>query len=387
MNLTKKYIVLSLALILLVSLSLLIAKYTIYNAFIFIAMLWFIVCLITVIISKSNMRLWALYTASVILAFGLLEAYWSGWLPVKNREYITGSITQAGYYYKPHSILGYGPEKGIQATAQKHYGNELIYNVTYSIGTDGLRVGSYLADDSSPGVLFFGGSFTFGAGVENDETLPYRFEEMSNGKFKSFNFGFHGYGPHQMLAILENGLEREIVGQNTPRYAIYQALPAHVARCTGRTSWDVFGPRYTLDSDGEVHHAGQFYKSLMNKVMLLISRSTVLSRIRLALQREDSNDLKLFFGIIRKAQDIFKERYGGEFLVLLWDQNDNPAYQEILAGLKRYGMTVIEIEEILQDFKENKQKYLIKIPVEYHPNEVAYDLIADYLLTLLRDFS
>ena len=41
----------------------------------------------------------------------------------------------------------------------------------------------------------------------------------------------------------------------------------------------------------------------------------------------------------------------------------------------------------MQDFKENKQKYLIKIPVEYHPNEVAYDLIADYLLTLLRDFS
>ena len=57
---------------------------------------------------------------------------------------------------------------------------------------------------------FFGGSFMFGHGVENDQTLPYYFVRNSRGTFEGFNFAGEGWGPHQMLSEIETGFVRRV---------------------------------------------------------------------------------------------------------------------------------------------------------------------------------
>lgn len=53
--------------------------------------------------------------------------------------------------------------------------------------------------------------------------------------FVAIAFGFHGYGPHQMLSALESGLARSIADCDT-RHVIYLALVEHVQRSAGLPS-------------------------------------------------------------------------------------------------------------------------------------------------------
>lgn len=385
MILAKEYVVPAFVIVSLTAMSVLIAKVTIYDTFVYLCFLWFTVCVVIFYRSRSKRRLFALYAAVAILAFGLTEAYWAGWFPNKDRKYLKGTITQAGYYYKPHSILGYGPHSEVQATARKYHGNERLYDVTYTIGADGLRVGPNIADGTAPAILFFGDSFTFGEGVDDHETIPYRVEQISDGKFKTLNFGFHGYGPHQMLATLENELEKKIIGNHRPYYAIYQALALHVDRCAGRTFWDVSGPRYVLDDEGEAVYAGTFHDSYSKNLIKLISRSNILKRLFSTVWNKDPRDVDLFVSIVKKSASIYENRYNGKFYVLLWKLTDNPFYPMILSKLLKNGITVIEVDDILPDFHSAKWKYLIKLPVEQHPNELTYKIIAEYLAAHLQE--
>lgn len=58
--------------------------------------------------------------------------------------------------------------------------------------------------------LFFGGSFTMGVGVENNETIPFYFQDLSQ-HYQSYIYAYGGYGPQQMLAYTESrNLKNEI---------------------------------------------------------------------------------------------------------------------------------------------------------------------------------
>jgi hypothetical protein len=134
-----------------------------------------------------------------------------------------------------------------------------IYDVKYTIDREGLRIAPAWRKDTLAGsVLFFCDSFTFGSGLNDDETLPYQVGVQSEGRYRTFNFAVGGYGPNHMLAAIEHGMVRRIV--DTPAsHAFYTVVARHVWRVAGLDAWTnhVF-PRYALDADGTVHAAGFF---------------------------------------------------------------------------------------------------------------------------------
>ena len=87
--------------------------------------------------------------------------------------------------------------------------------------------------------------------------MPYQVSRKTHGIYRVYNFGFHGYGPHQMLSALEHSLVEGIV-ECVPQYAIFQALVSHVSRSAGSASWEQHGPKYILGKDGQVHYVGSF---------------------------------------------------------------------------------------------------------------------------------
>jgi hypothetical protein len=87
--------------------------------------------------------------------------------------------------------------------ARRRSDGRVVYDVLYTIGADGLRPTP--GNPRAPAFLFFGDSCTFGEGVEDDETMPVAFARALDVPANVRNFGFHGYGPHQMVRELEVG--------------------------------------------------------------------------------------------------------------------------------------------------------------------------------------
>src|SRR5262249_18549157 len=158
----------------------------------------------------------------------------------------TPSVVFSPEYRVRDDVLGFAPAKGIRTRATRSFRGRQTYDVTYTIDSRGLRAAP--AEGRSPPpdtVLFFGCSFTFAEGLHDDETMASQVAIRSGGRVRTFNFGFPGYGPHQMLAAIEHGVVRRVV-ESPPRYAIYLAHADHVRRVAGLVSWGAHSPRYRL---------------------------------------------------------------------------------------------------------------------------------------------
>ncbi len=180
-----------------------------------------------------------------------------------NHEYLPRVYTPG--FMDPDDLLGWAPAKGMQAKAVEidsidlfHYPVRKISDTVYTVDSNGLRVAPpYSNSDLAGTALFFGCSYTFGAGLKDDETLPYQVGIQSEGRYRTFNFAFVGYGPNQMLAAIEAGMVGRVV-DTTPRYVYYVAIPHHVWRAAGRVGWIHHMPRYVPDAEGTLQRAGYF---------------------------------------------------------------------------------------------------------------------------------
>ena len=84
--------------------------------------------------------------------------------------------------------------------------DETIYDATYTIDSDHSRLTPIGSKSSKPGIAvnFFGGSFMFGEGLNDDQTIPYFFTRFVPGAMVK-NYGFHGHGVHNSLKLLDDG--------------------------------------------------------------------------------------------------------------------------------------------------------------------------------------
>ncbi len=341
-----------------------------------------IACLIEMLVARREaVRAVWLNIAVLALALGGAEGY--AYFRVKAEELPTYT---KGYWVRD-DILGVVPVKGVVARSKHMHGATVIYDVTYSIGPDGLRISPFYSVAELKGcVLFFGCSFTFGEGLNDNQTLPYQVGVLSHGGFRTHNFAFHGYGLQQMLAALEYGLVDNIV-HCRPTHIIYQAHPDHVARAAGLYSWGRHGPRFILSSDGSVKQRGHFDDEDLDPSPLganlryQLSKSYLLSWLAGRGRPVRKEDVRLFVGIISEARQLVLKKFPGcQFHVLLWPWRPQlRTYTEVLEGLKNAGVRVHLIHDILPDYTNDPVKYEIS-PFDHHPNTSANKIIAEYVV-------
>ncbi len=348
--------------------------------YIWISLSWFGFLIFSTILSKTPFlkAMW-LNIGVFFIVFGIFEAYL--WIFSKNQ--VNGIRCEGTYtkgYFVDNDILGYAPPKGVIVTSAKYHGKDLIYNVTYTINSYGLRISPPSQGNKiSDGVLFFGGSYTFGEGVEDYETLPYVVGKKST--YRIANFGFHGYGPHQMLSTLEHGLVDAIDGFR-PKIAIYHALVDHIWRSAGFSSWDLHGPRYIIAPSGKVEYKGHFDDNFIIpvKIRKLLNKSFTYAKV---LNRRDvytKNNMKLFLGIVDTSKKIFLGKYPNSlFHVILWDTGNKKVVAELLHGLREKDVQVHLISNILPNYAGNRAIYQIN-EYDKHPNAKAYERIAQYVV-------
>ncbi len=354
--------------------------------FLWIALTWFLVALFASAAStNSTIKAISINIGAVIMALGIFEGY-EAYLNHKAAYKLPMRYEEG--YFAPHDFLGTAPHKpreGFQHfSSSRYFKKEILYDVVYTIDSNGLRIGPFTnnSNNSAQCVLFYGCSFTFGEGLNDDETMPYLVGIKSNGTYHTYNFGFHGYGAHQMLAALEHGLEEKVVPCK-PKYAVYAALMDHIRRSAGLVPYDKNGPRYTLNQNGEVILTGRFVdyeKSFISWIKKRLRKSYILRETILKENPFSSDNISLFVSIVDRARTIFENRYpGSQFYVLFWDkfvdQGGIGDREKVLHALDEKGIRAHLISNILQN---DKSEYLIKL--DGHPNAFANKLIAEYVI-------
>jgi hypothetical protein len=344
------------------------------------------------IVGNAQVRLFALNFGAILVALGLFEMYLLAWLPfakplqeyeyyVEQDETQIGSLMQSGAATY-HKLLGYAATRSVRFVETKRLNKEIVYEASYTINDKGVRSTNYQSNEVATPILFFGGSFIFGEGVSDDETAAAKIEQQSEGTYRVHNFGFIGYGPHQMLAILENSLERPVLGDHIPAYAFYLAIDDHVRRIAGLAPWDGNGPKYELDLYGNAVYVGQFHQHPSRKIINLLNRSLIFQN-KVAYHLTDSEDEDLFASIVAQSAALFENRYGGKFFVIYWDDQRNAIEAIRLANLRKRGLRVIPMSKVLPNFRRERKKYLIH--KDLHPNALTHRLLGDFLMHLLRD--
>jgi hypothetical protein len=338
--------------------------------------------------------------AVLVMAMGIAEAYFGGWLPWGPRGIPASALTREGEffgrigggYFRPDEVRGYAAEANVKAHERVRTDHRLLRDIVYTTDANGLRVAPHDMEPTAAtsavayeNVVFFGCSVTVGEGVGDREAMPWAFETLSRGKYRASNLGFHGYGPHQMLRILETGLIDRLVAGRPPAKAVYQGLIEHIERSAGNypaISWGPSAPRYVLRPDGTPAFYGPFYTGYGSAVLSVLNQSHVFPLVApFALGwRRTAGDIDLYVAIVKRSKELFRARYGGQFVVVMWGAYDRD-YPAVVERLRQSGIRVLEVHTIIPDVYSADWKY--KLKGDEHPNPTAHALIAKFLLAEL----
>ena len=284
--------------------------------------------------------------------------------------------------------LGSLPAPGTSAVRRVTLDGETLFDVTYTIDADGFRVtpGAPDADALAGRLDLFGGSFAFGEGLEDNETLAYHLSRTLNVEVQ--NFGIMGGGPHQALAILES--EYDTSGTTN----VLLTGPWHAGRIACRRVWVGGAPRYRL-IDGKPVRDGVCPEQGAEPLHRALRHSRVFDlaeRAYLRLHRESSAAalLDLYVAVIGRMAELSDER--GQALIVAYLSAvdlygvtiDNTDLKRRLAAT---GATVVDVTLAPSLERLAPEYYLHEL--DLHPtalaNEARAALLAPMLAEILKE--
>lgn len=340
---------------------------------------------------KGNVKALFFNIFLLTLLLGFVELLFSDVIISKSESHIHKkhvtfeNLPNKEFMYR-HDVLGYAPTPNNTVIHKERYWNGDTLEVTYNINKNGLRKVMFEEKEQyERSIVFFGCSFTFGEAVNDNETLPYYVGEKTGWKYYIYNFGFEGYGAHQMLAALRHGIVSNTV-RFSPKYVIYQGLVDHIDRAVRGHSWIKYGPKYLLNK-GELIDAGQFDDTVFENILFRqLRKSFVIKRLVEGVNRKlrTANAVELFLSIVEESHNIVKNIYpNSEFHVILWNTFEryyrNYDTNKIVNGLRNRGITVHEIKYIIPEYSDKTEEYVVGH--NGHPNALAYEKIAEYVTT------
>ena len=273
------------------------------------------------------------------------------------RKAAADAVTET-YMNEPDALLGYRMLSGVSEvmSIKVHDSNKLVYLAAYHLNEYAWRV-TPQAPKATKAAVFLGDSFTFGIGLEDVDTYPYKVGEALGGDWQVFNFGVGGWGSHQALAMLENGYLDDIAERYDELHVFFMTLDSHGERVAGEAFWDKDGPCYRLQPDGSVKYIGSFADVQEAES----SDSTPPGNYT-------ANEKKqLMLAIFRQMDSVLQERYGIRLVLI-----DPFGWAPSLGTLNAEGV------EIIDAYVGDAADYVI--PGDGHPNALGTDLFAEKIV-------
>jgi hypothetical protein len=296
---------------------------------------------------------------------------------------------RAASYYRYHPRLGSVLEPNNQARHRKLIDGVLTYDVSYVIDAYGRRQvngrGQSTADEF---ILFFGGSNTFGGGLNQGETLPDLVQRLAPG-YQVYNYGMHGYGVAQMLDLIAS---RNLAAEISERkgLAVFYFIPGHMGRLVGASniagSWGHHFSYYKIGPSGRVVREGDFARGrqLLTLAYGLLHKSKVLKYCGVVFPlRYTEKDYILAAEIVlesqRRLQDAFE---AAELFVVLSPTigtEQAMVAEHLASAMRERNIPVIDLTDAL-DLTDRRYRVSQH---DYHQSAEANRLLAQRVIAAL----
>lgn len=235
-------------------------------------------------------------------------------------------------------------------------------------------------------ILFFGCSYTYGYGIENEDTLPYKFSKYTGRKVN--NTGENGAGPDYVYRVVNVMKRDNLFNDDKYEYAIYTFMFNQIKRMTPYMLSEYITLKREKQKNNSFVDKLKYYMDKLYTVKILQCKYFITKK---------ENLFEYTTYIIKEINKMLKEEISDIKLVLLL-YNDcsstdrTPAERESLRTsswehLKDDGIIVINTLDLVGDILTN-QEYQINegegAIMPQHPNGKAWDKIVPSLAKALN---
>ena len=282
-------------------------------------------------------------------------------------------------YFQEDKLLGYKPPPNVKVSAIKKTERKTAYNVIYSFDKYSRRITPVDNHEKRTDyILFFGGSFAFGEGVNDNGTIPFYFSNLAIN-YMPYNYGFTGYGPQGMLARLQGSEITEEINE-AHGILVYVFIDDHLKRAIGSmrvvSMWGHDMPYYTIDKNGRLIRKGNFEtgRPVLTFIYRMIYKSQFAKFIRLKLPLRTNDDhIKLTSKIIEESRNEFRKKFNSnEFYVLFYPGPYRSKHREkMMHYLREAKIKVLDYAELIDMTKKG-----FSIQGDGHPTARAHWCVA-----------
>lgn len=284
------------------------------------------------------------------------------------QDQVTGSpyAPTVGRFYAPHLV---------DIEHVDTVGNKIISNSKFSTDDIGRRVIPGERNNQKSSTVFFGCSFTFGRGLNDDQTLPAYFAQL-HPEQKIYNYAVPGSGPQQMLRWIDSGLLKQ-TAVIPPQTAIYVFIPLHYSRVAGGFYEGDRFPFYTKEN-GQLQYQGLFTEARPWRSALqeALEGTRLLSAlIQVFPPRISRADEELLCAVVTRSRDLFMQQFpDSQFVVAHYSLAfPTPPMTEALRHCaKENNLKLIEYEDLL-----SPAEAVIDVKYDIHPSARSNQLFAE----------
>ncbi len=325
---------------------------------------------------SSKNRLLALFFGFLIClaALTLAEIYFAlldhGRLPDKA---YSSRVTRLD----PYGITRAQPSQTYRVEERSRKTGKLIYDVSYSVDAYSRRITPIQnPENRSLHLLFFGCSYTYGEGLRENETLPFRAGEKALS-FMPYNYAYHGHGPSQMFRKLKSSTLSSEVAQKEGSL-IYVFMDEHIQRTAGFmrfiANWGENHPYYDLTPEGEILDKGTFASGEPLRVILykVLNKSHLLNHFHADFPlRVTDKHVLLTARLIEESAKLYRQQFpSGKFYLVLYPGSRDA--ERIKNAVKDKGVIVMDYSNL---FSSEDPRYYLDSE-DRHPNALAIQTLA-----------
>lgn len=260
----------------------------------------------------------------------------------------------------------------------------LIYRVKITTDSAGRRY-TPIAPTSKSNIIFFGDSFTFGNGVNDNETFPY-YLSLRRPKSAIYNLGLPGFGLNDILYDLQfgnNNRYKDIPKRET--ISVYTFIDDHLLRffcgleCYRENNkWLLRKPMF----DDNLNYKGTFADSFskISSIYSILGKSQLLTYLNIQWPAQYSIiQFETFARAILKVKTLTEKNLGSKkfYFVFYPRYSSYPVRKALIPFLKKYGIKYLDYSNI--EGYGNTNYNIYSIPIDNHPTPIAQYLIA-YLI-------
>jgi hypothetical protein len=257
---------------------------------------------------------------------------------------------------------------------------KLIYDVVYTVDDRGRRSTPVTdREQRNTFILFFGGSFTYGEGVNDDQTLPHEVGRHAP-HYMPYNYGFHGLGPFDALAKIENiDFSKEVTEKNG--IAIYTYMDGHIHRVVGSMivmGWKHDEVYYRKADSGELVRMGTFEtgRPFLTFIYSFLNKLEIFKALHINFPLTFSDHhIELTALCFQNMRDEFRKKYPyGDFYVVIYPGS---RYSKLLTTyFNDKGIRFLDYSRL---FNARDPKFCLA-KEDFHPSALAYQTIAEKIV-------